>query len=227
MITRSRSSQSVRTMVLGFLALAAVATALGIGARHQVVDAALARRGIGMVIGVMFVVTGNFLPKMRPLNAPGTDAARTTAAERVAGWILVVVGAADVALFLFAPLSVARAVSSIIGIGAIAVIAANWAWLARGLLFGGPRTADGMTMPQRAPTQRRRIMIWLLFAIFYLALTACVKLFVNDPASSDKVGTWMLITFCVLYSLTAYQLNFRKRCNGGSGQSEPNDNDTI
>ncbi len=227
MITRSRSAQSVRTMVLGFLALAAVATALGIGARFGVIDATLSRRGIGAVIGAMFVLTGNFLPKMRPLNPPGGDPARTTAAERVAGRILVLVGIADAALFLFARLDLARSISSIIGIGAIAVIAANWAWLARGLLFGGPQTTDGATTPQRAPTQRRRIMIWLLFAIFYLALTACVRLFVSDPASSDKVGTWLLITFCVLYSLTSYQLNFRNRRNCRSGQPEADDNDTI
>jgi hypothetical protein len=227
MNTRSRSAQSVTTMVLGFLALAAVATALGLGTRFGVVDATLARRGIGTVIGAMFVLTGNFLPKMRPLNPPVADPTSTTAAERVAGWILVLVGIADAALFLFARLDLARSISSIIGIGAIAVIAANWAWLARGLLFGGPRTPDGATTPQRAPTQRRRVMIWLLFAIFYLALTACVKMFVSDPASSDKVGTWMLLTFGVLYSLTWYKINFRKRPNCGSGHAEPDDSDVI
>src|ERR1700728_3761365 len=225
MNTRSRRAQSVTTMVLGFLALAAIATALGVGTRYGVVDATLARRGIGTVIGAMFVLTGNFLPKMRPLNPPVGDPASTTAAERVAGLILVLVGVADAALFLFARLDLARSISSIIGIGAIAVIAANWAWLARGLLFGGPRTPDGATTPQRAPTQRRRIMIWLLFAIFYLALTACVKVFVTDPAASGKVGTWMLLPFCVLYSLTAYQLNSRRRPKCRSGQPEADDSD--
>lgn len=227
MTTPSRSAQSVRTMVLGFFALTATALALGLGARFGVVDATLTRRAIGMVIGAMFVLTGNFLPKMRPLNTPGGDPARATAAERVAGWILVLVGITDVGLFLFAPLEVARSVSSIIGIGAIAVIAANWAWLARGLMFGGRQMTDGPTTTQRAPTERRRIMIWLLFAIFYVSATACVKAFVSDPAESDKVGTWMLLTFCVLYSLTGYQISFRKRRNAGSGQSEPDDRDTI
>jgi hypothetical protein len=70
-------------------------------------------------------------------------------------------------------------------------------------------------------------MIWLLFAIFYVSATACVKVFVSDPAESDKVGTWMLLTFCVLYSLTGYQLSIRKRRNTGSGQSQPDESDTI
>ncbi len=227
MNTRSRSAQSVTTMVLGFLALAAVATALGLGTRFGVLDATLSRRGIGVVIGAMFVLTGNFLPKMRPLNTPGGDAASMTTAERVAGWILVLVGIADVGLFLFAPLDAARSISSIIGIGAIAVIAANWAWLARGLLFGGRHMTDAPTTPHRASTQRRRVMIWLLFAIFYLSATACVKAFVSDPALSDKVGTWMLLAFGVLYSLTAYQISSRKRPNCNSGQPEPDDSDAI
>jgi hypothetical protein len=68
-------------------------------------------------------------------------------------------------------------------------------------------------------------MIWLLFAIFYLALTACVKVFVTDPAASDKVGTWMLLTFGVLYSLTTYQLSLRKRPKCGSAQQELDDSD--
>jgi hypothetical protein len=227
MNTRSRNAQNVTRMVLGFLALAAAATAFGLGTRYGVIDASLARRGVGTVVGAMFVLTGNFLPKMRPLNTPGGDPATTTAAERVAGWILVLVGVADVALFLFARLDLARSISSIIGIGAIAVIAVNWAWLARTLLFGRRQTADGPATPQRAPTERRRIMIWLLFAIFYLALTACVKAFVSDPASSDKVGTWLLVTFCILFSLTSYQLSPRKRPKCGSGQPEADDSDAV
>jgi hypothetical protein len=214
-------------MALGFLALTAAALALGLGARFGVVDATLARRAIGMVIGAMFVLTGNFLPKMRPLNTPGGDPASATAAERVAGWILVLVGIADAGLFLLAPLELARSISSIIGIGAIAVIAANWAWLARGLLFHSRRSPGGVTTLQRAPTERRRVMVWLLFAIFYLSATACVKVFVNDPTESDKVGTGMLLTFCVLYSLTAYQISFRKRRGRASSQPEPDDSDTI
>jgi hypothetical protein len=226
MSTHSRGTHSVKTVVLAFLALTAVAAALGLGTRFGAVEATLARRGIGMVIGAMFVVTGNFLPKMRPLNTRG-DPATTTAAERVAGWTLVLVGVADVALFLFARLSVASSISSIIGIGAIAVIAVNWAWLARSVLLGGRHQPNGSATPLRAPTQRRRIMMWLLFAIFYLSAATWVKVFVADPAWSDKVGTWMLITFCILYSLTGYQTSLRKRRNCGSDQPTPDDSDAV
>jgi hypothetical protein len=70
-------------------------------------------------------------------------------------------------------------------------------------------------------------MIWLLFAIFYLALTACVKAFVSDPASSDKVGTWLLITFGVLFSLISYQISPRKWPKCRSGQPEADDIDAV
>jgi hypothetical protein len=171
------------------------------------------------------VVAGNFLPKMRPLNTRGADPARTSAAERVAGWILVLAGVANAGLFLFARLDQARLISSIVGIGAIAVIAVNWAWLARSLLFGA-RTADAEAS-QRAPTERRRVMAWLLFAIFYLAVTACVKTFVNDPATTGKVGTWMLLTFCCIYALAGYQMSCQKRRNAGSAQPTPDDSDAM
>jgi hypothetical protein len=228
MSTPSRRTPPVTTMVLGFLALTAAATLFGLGARYGIIAPSVSRRAIGAVIGVMFVVTGNFLPKMRPLNTPATEPNKATAAERAAGWTLVLVGFADIALFMFARLEVARTISSIIGIGAIAVIAANWAWLARGVLFGRGQTVGGETTLYRAPTQRRRIMIWLLFAIFYLSATAAVKVFVSDPASSDKVATWMLLAFGVFYSLTAYWNSPRKSRSCGSAQPpSPDDGQTL
>ena len=152
MSTPFRRTPPVTTMVLGFLALAAAATLFGLGARYGIIAPTASRRAIGAVIGVMFIVTGNFLPKMRPLNTPATEPTKATAAERVAGWILVLVGFADIALFMLARLEVARTISSVIGIGAIAVIAANWAWLARGLLFGRGQTVGGETTLYRAPS---------------------------------------------------------------------------
>jgi hypothetical protein len=222
MSTPSRSTQSTKTMVLAFLALTAVATAFGLGTRFGAINPGLARRGIGTAIGAMFVVAGNFLPKMRPLNT-GADPATMTAAERVAGWLLVVVGVADIGLFMLARLEVARSISSIIGIGALIVIALNWAWLARGLMFGR-YTTEAQATPQRAPTERRRIMAWLLFAIFYLAVTAWLKVFVSDPAATDKAAVWMLLTFSIIFALTGYRTTVcRKRQTDGTGTSGPDD----
>jgi dipeptide/tripeptide permease len=212
-------------MVLAFLALTAVATALALSTRYGAIDPGFARRGIGTAIGAIFVVAGNFLPKMRPLNTP-SNPATTTAAERIAGWLLVLVGIADIGLFMFARLDVARSISSIIGIGALAVIALNWAWLARGLMFGR-HTPDAQATPQRAPTERRRIMAWLLFAIFYLAVTAWVKVFVSDPAATDRVGVWMLLTFSIVWALTGYRTSCRKQRTGGTGQSDPDNSNAI
>jgi len=146
-----RSTSPVKTMVLGFLALTALALAFGLGARYGAVDATLAQRAIGTVTGAMFVVAGNFLPKMRPLNTPGGDPARTSAAERTAGWILVVAGVANIALFLLARLPMAREISSLIGIAAITVIAANWLWVAGGVLLARRRTDGETPSKHRAP----------------------------------------------------------------------------
>ena len=113
--------------------------------------------------------------------------------------------------------------SSIIGIGALIVIALNWAWLARGLMFGR-YTTEAQATPQRAPTERRRIMAWLLFAIFYLAVTAWLKVFVSDPAATDKAAVWMLLTFSIIFALTGYRTTVcRKQQTDGTGTSGPDD----
>ena len=102
--------------------LAAVAAAKGMG----FLEAGAARRAIGLLIGVMALVIRNFLPKLRPLNSPHANPAKGMAAERSAGWILVLAGTAYIALFLFAQLDQAGRLSSVIGISALVAIAANW-----------------------------------------------------------------------------------------------------
>ena len=60
---------------------------------------------MGLIIGAVIIVMGNFLPKTRPLNAPGVNPpGPAAAAERFAGWTLFVVGIAYIALFALAPL---------------------------------------------------------------------------------------------------------------------------
>mgnify|MGYP003665890195 CR=1 FL=1 len=53
------------------------------------IDGVMAKRGVGALLGLMMVVTGNFLPK---LIFPLTRSARVGAAERLCGWILVLTG---------------------------------------------------------------------------------------------------------------------------------------
>ena len=64
------------------------------------IDGILAKRGVGALLGLIMVVTGNILPK---LIFPLSRAARVGAAERLCGWILVLTGLTLVAAFALLP----------------------------------------------------------------------------------------------------------------------------
>ena len=187
--------------------LAAVAAAKGMG----FFEAAAARRAIGLLIGVMALVIGNFLPKLRPLHSPGANPAKGMAAERSAGWILVLVGAAYIVLFLFVPLDQAGRLSSVIGISAFVAIAANWGWLRRVALFRSRQIAektDGLS----ETAEGRKLAIWLLVAFSYVFATAClVFLFHNRPWVHD-LGSWIVLGFGMMYAIVYGVLESKRGC---------------
>src|SRR5262249_20846318 len=98
----------------GFLLLSAVMVGVSVVRKAGLLDAAGASRVLGACLGLMAVVTGNFLPKMRPLDATTGDIERVAGAERRAGWMLVIMGLALVGLFVAAPLPLARGLSTIV-----------------------------------------------------------------------------------------------------------------
>ena len=191
---------SVAKPALAFLGLMGIVTALAAANGMGFVEAAAARRGTGLVIGVMVVLIGNFLPKMRPLNSPGGDAADGIAAERSAGWILVGTGIVYIALFLFAPLEVARPVSSLFGISALVAIALNWGWLLAATLFNRSRVAN-----QRAAfgelSEKRKVVFWLLFAFAYVLGTACVKFLFDSRPWVKDMESWIVLAFGTTYAV--------------------------
>jgi len=157
----------------------------------------------------MVIVTGNFLPKTRPLNAPGVNPpGPAAAAERFAGWTLLVVGIVYVALFAFAPLDQARKISSILGIGAMIYVAASWGWMLRGALLGGQE--ESLAGGQRA-AKKRKLIVLLLLAFFYVLATACVVFLLHNRRQIEEAGWWMFLGFWLLYAALMVVLD-RKRC---------------
>jgi hypothetical protein len=156
-------------------------------------------------LGFMIVVTGNFLPKMRPLSAPGGAHGGVGAAERLAGWVLVLTGITHIALFTFATLDQARRVSSIIGVSAIACIAVSWTWSGRHLwLHRRDKSAAipgaGPTQNEAGPTQNAKLMRALLFAFFFVFSVACVAALIDVAHWSAELKSWMGLGFIAAYS---------------------------
>jgi hypothetical protein len=208
MITHAAPSRPVCSAVSGFLGVTLIALALGLANKVGIIDADVAKRGIGLAIGLMTVVIGNYLPKLRALAWARANAG-STATERMSGWMLVMTGIAWIALFSFVPLSQARHVSAMIGISALTIIFVNWAWQARGGLFLIRKEQEGSTISSVQTTGNHRIVGYLLFAFFYAFVTACVKFLIENKQLADELTSWMLVAFGMLYAALFAVLEYR------------------
>jgi hypothetical protein len=203
------SSRPLKMMVLAFLGFTLAAAALSMAGKMGYIESALLKRALGLIIGAMVIIIGNALPKARPLNAPGVNPPGPAAgAERFAGWILVVVGMAYIALFAFAPLDEARRISAVLGIGAMIYIAASWAWMARGLVWGGRE--ESLADRERA-AGKRKLILPLLLAFCYVLSTASMVVLVHNRHLVEEIGWWMFLGFLMLYAGLRVVLD-RKRC---------------
>jgi len=210
MSTQIVYTRPLKTMILSFLAFTLTAAALAFAQKTGFIAAPLEKRAMGLIIGVMVMITGNFLPKTRPLNAPGVNPpGPAAAAERFAGWTLFVVGIAYVALFVFARLDQARQISSILGIGAMIYVAASWGWMLRGALLGGRE--EGFADSLRA-AEKRRLIVPLLFAFFYALATASAVFLLHNRRQIEEVGWWMFLGFWLLYAALMVVLD-RQHCS--------------
>ncbi len=194
-------TRSVITTVLGFLGLLAAVALFALAKGHGLVDAAVSRRAIGLLVGLMIVFVGNLVPKLRPLNSPSSDPDKAGAAERSAGWTLVLTGIAYIALFAFAPLDQAARIAPFLGVGAIAVIAVNWTWLARGTLFGRAEPEQALTELSAQAVEKRKVMISLLFGLLYVLAGTWIALLVHDNPWGRELGSWMILVFGTLYAV--------------------------
>jgi hypothetical protein len=199
--------RSTARAAFAFLGLVGIVTAVAAAKGMGLLEATAARRAIGLLIGVMALVVGNFLPKLRPLNSPETNPAKGMAAERFAGWILVLAGVAYIGLFLFAPLAQAGRVSSVIGISALMAIAANWIWLGRAALWRSRRFA-GLT----EEAEDRKLIIWLLFAFAYVFVTASSMFLFHNRPWVHELGSWIVLGFGMTYAVLYGVLESKRGC---------------
>ncbi len=110
--------------------------AAGLANEVGLINADAEERASGIIMGMVLIVTGNFLPKVvRPLNKGACDQARAKAAERFTGWAFVIAGIFYALVWMFAPVDHANSISSLAAVSAFISAFAAWVWLVRGKLI--------------------------------------------------------------------------------------------
>jgi hypothetical protein len=97
--------------VIAAAVLLAVSAGLKLLVARGLVPAEAAPRGTQALIGLMLAAYGNYMPKVLGSLANPAVAARTQLALRIGGWAFALAGLAYAALWAFAPIGLADALS--------------------------------------------------------------------------------------------------------------------
>ena len=117
--------RSLLAMAPAIVAGVVVVMALGVGKLTGMLDPLLARRGVGAMVGLLLMVTGNFVPKLR-LFQSALGAADRDHLDRFAGWLFVVCGLAVTAIFLWAPSDHLFIVAPVVILGGFLAVFTRW-----------------------------------------------------------------------------------------------------
>lgn len=175
------------------LGLCAVVLGFAIAKRTGVVDYGLAKRGVAVALGLLLIAAGNFIPKFRLFDAPGRDPARIHSAERLAGWTLVLVGIAYVAIWLLAPVAGAMLVSSIVGLAGFGIVGLAW------MRAAGSSGAEGA--PRATPTGESALARRILLATVLVTVLWSVVIFLVDYLWGDTASQWAAVVYSLVLGL--------------------------
>src|SRR5262245_42947040 len=97
---------------------------------QEIIGADAARRSIQVMIGLVLMVYGNFMPKdIAATRTTACAASRSQSALRVGGWSMALAGLGYAGLWAFAPLAFANAASMVVVATAMLVTMGYGGWL--------------------------------------------------------------------------------------------------
>ncbi len=193
MIGQTEPRRTVAAMAIAVLACAAVVMAFGMGKVTGMLDPLVARRGVGAMLGLMLVATGNFVPKLR-LFQPAAGAAHSDAIDRFAGWTFVICGLAFAVIFLFAPADMLFVAAPLVVLAGFLAVLARWlTW---------KRQQPGHLAP--AMTTGRLVLVIMLASL----LGVCA-IFLADVVWGDAVSQWMGLLFPIVLAASIVKLHRR------------------
>ncbi len=166
---------------------------------YGLIDSLTVKRIASIAIGAVLIVAGNLLPKMRLFHLSGREPNRIVAAERFAGWTLVIAGAVVAGLWLFAPGEQTILISSLAALAAFAAVALNWLFLGR----SAPRSDEPAEDPRelRVAVAKRVALLQILYGLCW-----AFAIFAADTLWGDEVSLWMVVGFSVTLPFVAWPL---------------------
>jgi len=187
--THSSTSRKFEAFIIGIF----VTGVMGFAVAKELgsIDGYLAKRSIGIILGLLLIMMGNFLPKIvRPLAEQAGNPARAMAAERFAGRMFMLGGLAYISVWIYGSQESAPLISSLIGIGAFVLAAANWMRLMGAEMFGRRDRS-----PSDAISHAR---LQILFALFWV-----FAIFLGDAIWGDYVSQPMAIGYVIVIGIWA------------------------
>ena len=126
----TKQLSSLRKPLIGAGLLLAASWSLAEAERLDFIDGNISERAMGVLLGVVLVIIGNFIPKtLEPLSAQQCEPSRKQSLQRFAGWAFVLAGLAHAIVWLTFPLERANSVAMLVVATSVALVAGRLAWL--------------------------------------------------------------------------------------------------
>lgn len=152
-----------------FLGSTAILMLIAIGLSSGLLTEDFGRRGMYVVLGVLMVLIGNALPKLRPFARWRAGASR---AEFLAGGAIMIAGATWILDFALAPSNWANWIAAGASTVALLVITGSLVRVLYQVLSHSGLATDSTVKLDR----RARLTFWLLATFIYLLIVATAKL---------------------------------------------------
>lgn len=107
-----------------------VTIALVVARRAELVGPDTAERGVNTMIGIYFIIIGNYMPKtIEERSGAACRPSRAQSLQRFSGWVFVIMGLAYAVVSLLLPVEQASTVVKLVMIPSVALVMGRLAWV--------------------------------------------------------------------------------------------------
>jgi len=183
-------------MVSGVLLLVLIISLMGLAILKVTgfIENNMAQQGVGVVLGGMLILLGNYMPKLvLPLGILGDNAPKLNKLERIAGNAFVLTGGLVVSVWVLAPQDIRMLLSAILVLVVFALLASVWSRS----LFGGLSEKKLEAKLAGVDIQVRSNQRLAVFGFLYVILWV-FAIFLADAVWGDRVSQGMVLPFIII-----------------------------